>query len=77
MKTELIGIIKTLSFMFGLLALLMLLVEILIIAATGINTLTFLRMLACTLIAFFGFKCSSAFAWYVEKKVNEKIRRQS
>ena len=76
MKTELIGIIKTLSFMFGLLALLMLLVEILIIAATGINTLTFLRMLSWTLIAFFGFKCSSAFAWYVEKKVNEKIRRQ-
>tara|TARA_X000000950_G_scaffold75906_1_gene94955 strand:- start:70 stop:306 length:237 start_codon:yes stop_codon:yes gene_type:complete len=76
MKTELIGIIKTLSFMFGLLALLMLLVEILIIAAIGVNTLTFLRMLSWTLIAFFGFKCSSAFAWYVEKKVNEKIRRQ-
>ena len=76
MKTELIGIIKILSFMFGLLALLMLLVEILIIATTGLNTLTFLRMLSWTLIAFFGFKCSSAFAWYVEEKVNEKIRRQ-
>ena len=76
MKTELIGIIKTLSFMFGILATLMLLVEILIIAETGLNSLVFIRMLSWTLIAFFGFKYSSAFAWYVERKVNEKIRRQ-
>ena len=76
MKTELIGIIKILSFMFGLLALLMLLVEILIITEVGLNFLVFLRLLSWTLIAFFGFKCSSAFAWYVERKVNEKIRRQ-
>ena len=76
MKTELIGIIKTLSFMFGLLATVMLLVEILIIATTGLDSLVFLRMLSWTLIAFFGFKFSTAFDWYVEKKVNEKIRRQ-
>ena len=76
MKTELIAIVKTLSFMFGMLAMIMLLLEILIIATTGINSLVFLRMLSWTLIAFFGFKCSSAFAWYVERKVNEKIRRQ-
>ena len=74
MKTELIAIIKTLSFMFGMLAMIMLLLEILIIATTGINSLVFLSMLSWTLIAFFGFKCSSAFAWYVERKVNEKIR---
>lgn len=76
MKTELIGIIKTLSFMFGILATIMLLVEILIIAEVGLNFLVFLRVLSWTLIAFFGFKFSTAFDWYVEKKVNEKIRRQ-
>tara|TARA_B100000925_G_C21570873_1_gene287787 strand:+ start:105 stop:338 length:234 start_codon:yes stop_codon:yes gene_type:complete len=76
MKTELIGLIKTFSFMFGLLATLMLLVEILIIAEIGLNSLVFIRMLSWTLIAFFGFKYSSAFDWYVERKVNEKIRRQ-
>ncbi len=76
MKTELISIIKTISLMFGIWATLMLLVEILIIAETGLNSLVFIRMLSCTLIAFFGFKYSSAFAWYVERKVNEKIRRQ-
>ena len=76
MKTELISIIKTISFMFGIWATLMLLVEILIIAETGLNSLVFIRMLSWTLIAFFGFKYSSAFAWYVERKVNEKIRRQ-
>jgi hypothetical protein len=76
MKTELIAIIKTLSFMFGMLAMIMLLLEILIIATTGINSLVFLRMLSWTLIAFIGFKYSSAFSWYVERKVNEKISRQ-
>ena len=76
MKTELIGLIKTFSFMFGLLATLMLLVEILIIAEIGLSSLVFIRMLSWTLIAFFGFKYSSAFDWYVERKVNEKIRRQ-
>ena len=76
MKTELIGIIKTLSFMFGILATLMLLVEILIITEVGLNFLVFLRVLSWTLIAFFGFKFSTAFDWYVEMKVNEKIRRQ-
>jgi hypothetical protein len=76
MKTELIGIIKTLSFMFGILATVMLLIEILIITEVGLNFLVFLRVLSWTLIAFFGFKFSTAFDWYVEKKVDEKIRRQ-
>ena len=43
MKTELIGIIKTLSFMFGIWATIMLLVEILIITTTGLNVHQLLR----------------------------------
>ena len=76
MKIEIIGILKTLSFMFGLLAMVMLLVEILVIGTIGLNLMGLIRMLSWALICFFGFKFSTAFDWYLDKKVNEKLWRQ-
>lgn len=75
MKIEILGILKTLSFMFGLLAIVMLLAEILVIGAIGLNLMGFIRMLCWALIGFCGFKFSTAFDWYVDKKVNEKLWR--